>query len=302
MEETPSKVVYLRRLPITTIEKQAKPADLHYFNQGFRDISSYFVKDSMRPGTGIPIKHEDILLPYILNMSKDDRGFRKAVTDFYFDITTRVDPHDPVRNIGGTPLEISLEDPTKPLSADNLPVNIIDYLRYKHALSHPEVAPDQKSGAGDMLKAFYIYDPEREAENQERIEDLKDEALEAYGQIKGKASTIMRYLSVLEADRSRYEGNERAYLRSIADSNPVRFLEVHKDPDLKLKHFVNVTVELRILERVGDRLVWAETKEFFASDAQEAVAYLKDPKNNETYMSLRANVEERLKSRKKNKE
>lgn len=290
MEETQaSKIVYLRRLPLTSVEKHSNTEEAkEYFGSGYRAISSFFVHNSIRPGTGLTIAEEDILMPIVLGISIEDREYRSKVVDYFHSISTRVEPHmDEDSEVGGTPLEISLQNPSKPLDRTNLPVNIEDYIKWRHARVHPEVARNRQAGEGNPLKRYYIYDPIEFGKLNQQADDLKDRAIQAFSQIKDDVKRVRQYLSLLTVNPDAYKGKERTHLRKIADTDPEAFLKVHNDPNKDLEFLLNLAIQKNIFERIGNKLIWKESQAFFSSNIKDGVAILKDPKNSETLLQIK---------------
>lgn len=293
------KIVFLRRLPISNSEKNSTEETQEYFNQGNRSLGSYFVKDSVRPGTGLTLSEEKMLMPLIIDLHPEDREFMKASSNWFHDIYLKIPPHDPKRNVGGLRLNISLEDDSKPLSKDNLPRNVVDYVKYRFIKSHPNVALSEKAGSGNVLKEFYIYDEGVVKAENVAEQDVKDAAISAYLSIKDDAEKVLQFLIILNIPRDEYLGKESLVLRKQAEVNPSDFMKVFKNKHVEIIALLKEMLEAKIIERAGDRFVYVESKNIFAVDEKDALGFLKDPANSNDVLGFKAKIQKFRKERSK---
>lgn len=274
-----SRVVYLRRLPLVIHESNV---DLQndYFAFASRSVGGAFAKDSDRPLTGLTIGEENLLLPVVLNIPKEDRDFRQKVTDYYHSITTRVKGGNE-----GTALEIGLEFGGDEISEDgkflsNPPLNVGQYLAYKHAIVHPEVAESRSAGKGNSMKYYYIYDPATVTQDNVDLSDLKDVAVEAYLQVKKDNKKVDMYLTLLDVKHDGLSiGEKTLKLREIAEKKPVAFNKVHNDKNQAVAYFIDQAVLYKVFTKVGTRYLATESGEELGRDRKETIQYLKDSKN-----------------------
>lgn len=290
-----SKKVYLRRLPLSVQEANGEKNEeiKDYFDKGHREIGSYWPKDSVRPGTGLTIMEENSLMPRILNIENTDRDFRQRVTDYFHSITTRVDPTDK-KGQGGTTLEIGLEkDNNLPMDMmTNPPLNVKDYIHYRHAISHPWVAMSEEEGKGNMLAKFFVYDPAKEIKNKTSRGDKQDEAMAAYLSIKDSPTKVLQYLTLMNENPKDHVGLEVGTLRGLASTKAKKFLEVHNDTDKDYKFLVHELVTAKILKMVGTRYLTVEGNNMFAGNMEEAIAELKDPKNSQQLLIFKSMIKD----------
>lgn len=294
-----SRVVYLKRLPASIPESGAEgvPELMAYFANSYRAVGSFFPKNSMRPGTGISLTDENLLLPYVLNIDSTDRDFRMRVTDFYHAITTKVEPHD-VNGVGGTRLEIGLDNNEEPMSKDNLPLNAMDYIRYKQVLGHPEVAASKADGKGNSRKLYYIDNPLDVNKIDLSVADQKDAAMEAYFTIKKDPNKIVQYLMLLGTKNlSTIKGKEQVTLRNLAMTEPKNFLDVHLDKEKDAKYLIKDLVIANILELAGSIVLIKENREQIGGNEKEAVAYIRNPTNSKQIVILRSMLQQWKKSK-----
>jgi len=146
---------------------QDDPEVQEWYGQSYRAIGPYYENDTKSVATGLSFDEQRILLPHVTGIEPADRDFRRAVQDYYHTIQTRVPKN-------GVKLQISLENDALPLSNENMPLNIKDYLCYKHILNHPEVAKDQPEAQRYYNKKFYIHDADGASKEAVNINSLED--------------------------------------------------------------------------------------------------------------------------------
>lgn len=289
-----SKVVFLRRAPMSIPEaSNSNDAEVKaYFDNAFRALGSYWTKGSMRVGTGLNIQEENILMPYLLNIPAQDRDFREKATQFFHDISTKVDPVNSDGK-GGTRLEVGLfTDNDEPISEKNLPLNVSDYIRWRHALTHPEVAMSEEESRSSSLKHYYIFDPVTVRNTSVSDADFKDESFAGYLEVKKNPDVINQYLTLLNIDPAKHRGAESVKLREVAEKQPKEFLKVHLDKDKNGKFLIKSLVNAGVLEELGTRLLIKENGFQIGGTLQEAIAYLKDKENTQQLAIFKALVQD----------
>lgn len=298
-EHKNSKVIFIKRLPTSIHEATNKDPEVkNYFDSAMKSICSYWPKDSMRPGTGLTLGQENLLMSYVLNIPDTDRDFRQKVTDFYHGISTKIEPTD-LKGNGGTALEIGLESNNDAeVSKDNLPIKLMDYIRYKHIVSHPEVAESMDLGKGNPLKKYVLFDPEVETKSKIKRSNNNDAAISAYLEVKGNPSKVLQYLTLLKIDPAKYKNEEVVKLKELAERKPTDFLTVHNDKDKEYRYLILDLVTAGVLKSVGTRFMVVETNTQYAGTMEEAIATLKDPETSKQLMIFKSLVQD-YKKRKK---
>lgn len=261
---------------------QNDPEVQAWYGQAFRAIGPYF--DNKAPGSGLTFAEEGILLPEVIHMEYSDKDFRRAVTTFYHEFITRV-PKE------GIKLHVSLQDDSKPLSKDNLPVNIKDYLSFRHLLKHPEVAPDQATAEKMYTCKFYLVDPEGVSKEAVKINELEDQATVIYMKYKDDAIKLDQILTMLGVNIRGLKNDQKVLkLKEFAKKDPKlneyeqraefdRFIKVAEDKDLEYKYLIQEMIGAQYLRRVGTSIAYEESGETIADDMEGAVIFFKNPKN-----------------------
>lgn len=268
-----------------------------YFAASRVGIGSYFESvNSQKIGTGLSFTEEDLLLPYVLDIPSDDREFRKKVSEFYGDINTDV----PFRT--GAELEIGLNTSNdRPVSKDNLPIKVMDYLRYRHALKHPKVAITKEAGDGNMTKEFYIFDKENvQSKNSKKTQQM-DKALEEYLKIKNKPEEVEQMLTLLGVDPREFTGKDRENLmiealREKAEKTAEKFLEAFEQGDLQIRAWIVTMVNTGVLKKVGQKYLETQNSETIGNSMDEAIAFFKDEDQSAVVTMLKARMQEAIKA------
>lgn len=291
-----SKIIEIYRKP--TLLSQAQPKDTEaYFANSNVSIGSYFEKGSQKIGSGLDFSEEALLLPFMIDIPSEDREFRKKVSEFYAEITTTV-PYTT-----GTKLEIGLtQSNEKVLGKENMPINLMEYLRYRHAKNHPWVAASKEVGEGDQMKLFYIFDKQNmQAKNTEALNN-KDAAMQVYLTIKKKPEVVDHMLTLMGTDPREFKGlkNEEALkiekLNEYVNTKPAIFLKIYEGGDIEIKYRIETMVKVKVLKKIGDKYIDPQGKdgqdEIIANTLDELIWFMKDEVNSATVATLKARMQE----------
>lgn len=276
-------------------EAQKNEGVADFMSMSQKPIGPYYLSNTSKIiGSGLSLQEQEILLPYILNMSKEDRDFKKSVYNFYNSLVTKV----PFGN--GITLEIGLRiDNNKPISEDNLPLNVEQYVRYRHAKDHPWVASNRTEAQTNQLKTFYIYDPEaQEREDNDKMV-LQDKADSIWLQIKSQSGKINMLLTLIGLDERDYVGKneeikKQKAVRDFIDNNASKFLDIYEADRFELRYWLKAMTTAGVVQRVGSSFVVAENKKLLGNSELEALLFLEDKKNDDTVMFLKSNTQDVL--------
>lgn len=265
-----------------------------FLSESRRSIGSYW-KDShsVAVGTGLTFKEQELLLPELVDCEPTDRNFRNKVKEYYQNIRTSV-PYGT-----GVKLEIGLQkDNTLPVSESNMPIDLSNYLAYRHALGSPEVAPSLKEANGHIIQ-YYIFDPmadelENIAKNKHR-----DSALEKYLLVSKDANKVKMFLTLLNVDIRKKElsgvnaeGLRVEELKKLLDADPAKFLEIHEEKFFEEHYVIQSMINYKILTRVGEMIIDKEGGRTIGHNMDEAIVWLRTPENSESLLILKAKLQE----------
>lgn len=260
-----------------------------------KSIGSYWEStSSKRIGSGLNTDEEELLLPHLVDATADDRDFRAKVKTFYIDLDTPV-PH----SIGRT-LEIGLLDSNdKQLSKTNMPINIMDYLRYRHIIKHPHVAMSKEDADGNQLKEFYVFDKSAVIKKNTLKADEKDSAIQIYLEIKSDMTKVDSMLTLMEIDPREFEGPDAeelkvAALRELSDTKASEFVTAYKAADLSIRYWIKTMVNTNVLKIIGSKYLDGETNKLVGNNLEETIFFFKDEDNSEFVTLYKARMQEAL--------
>lgn len=274
-----------------------------------KSIGSYWESVSSKSiGSGLDYNEKILLMPHVIDTEPTDRDFRQKVAEYFKDIITRI-PF-------GTGLELEvglLVSNDKPMGARldskgniveeggklNLPIDIADYIRYRHALGHPQVAPDRKSAIGDTLKLYYIHDAELADHATLLANEESDKAMITYMEIKNKPEKVSAMLLLLGVDPRDFSGvngpaMQTERLRQIAVKDYDLFNKTYTTDNFELRVKVEGFLVTGIFNRVGDRVFETSTKKMIGKDMEDTIKILQDPSYSENMTIWSANYQDIL--------
>lgn len=275
-----------------------------YYGGALQNIGSFWESSNVnRIGSGLTVPEEKLLLPVILSLDATDREFNQKRNDFFAGLEIKVPYKD------GLELEIGLEDNTKKMSENNLPLNIHQYVRYRFAKAHPWTAESKEMAEGNQLKHFYVHDAVKATASTADLNDIKDEALAYYLTMKSNADKVNMMLVLLGVDYRNIEGQTEAQtkqlrqeqLRKLVNETAEKFKEAYEDKDFEVKYLVQALTNATVLKKVGTKYLITETGESIGT-YDEAVQYFKDENENSDKIGLlKAKLQEASKTGKKAK-
>lgn len=262
--------------------QQSDPEVKAWLGESFRGIGPYFKNKAT--ATGLSFEEEKLLLPELLHIEATDKQFRAAVNRYFDEIVTIVPK-------GGLELQIGLKDPSKPLSETNMPINITDYIRYRHLLEHRDVAMTEADAQKTFGKRFYLLDPERESKGALNLNSLEDKAMVIYMKYKDDNIKMDQILTMMSVNITNLKHAEKVLkLKAIAQKNPAlnehdqaeafnKFISTAEDKDLEYKYLIEEMIGAQYLSRVGNHILYAESGKKIGDNVEDTVLYFKNPKN-----------------------
>lgn len=294
-----SHIVSIHRLGTFLSRAQAKTSDT-FFSSNKESVGAYFEKGSSHKiGSGLSLDEEKLLLPEIIDTPADDRDFRKKVSEFFNEISTDV-PADT-----GQELEIGLlKDNTLPVSKDNMPISIMDFIRYRHAVGHPWTTVSKEVGEGNMTKKFYIFDKEALQTRKTETGKEKDAAMEIFLKVKREPEQVDQMLTLLGEDIRNYAKAKDApqrkedQLRLLVDTKPKEFKKIYEEGDLEVRSWIESMITTGVLKRTGKRIIDpeapSEENNELGVTIDEAIFWFKDEKNSSQVATLKARRQEAM--------
>jgi hypothetical protein len=290
-----SRIITIHRTSSLNEEAQTAGA-AEFMDLAKRSVGSYWHSSSARlVGTGLNLKERDLLMPEVLQIQPGDREYLPSLTQYFHEIKTDV-PKE------GTKLEIGLlEDNAAPISAKNMPINVSDYIRYRHALGHPFVASSQEKARGNQLIQFYVSDPTINAKEAKNDLKLQTEALELYlkltNQEENKVDMMLTLMQVdvrVFLDEVDPKLAKLTALKKLADTKSVEFVKTYKTQDFEIAYTLEGLVKTTVFKRIADTVVVSETRETIGNNQEEAIAWLKNPINSQALTVYKSKMQEAM--------
>lgn len=300
MSKRPEKIVFIKRKQTFIEESNADPEVQAYFDMSYRAIGSYYKETGKQYGTGLTKKEEAILMPEMTGFypDLDKREFRASVNEFFRNINTKVPPE-------GLRLNIALEHPEEPLSDQNHPVSIRDYITFKHAIQHPETGENKDEADMYQHKRFYVEDPDSVLTNASGLSEKEDAARIEYYKIAEDADKVEQMLVLLGVNAGVIKDPKERALRlkeyttidqnrsaAFNDEKLNRFMDIAGDKRLATKYLIEDMIRLNVLERVGMKILLAETGDLLGNDLTETALWFEDKGNSKEVNVLKARYKE----------
>lgn len=283
-----SRKVFIRRSAPFIARAQNSAKD--FYDNGAQSVGSYFeTVNSKRVASGLTMAEENLLIPAILGLHHEDRDYFKERNLYFANFETKIPPKN------GLELEVGLtESNSKPLSSTNLPLNVMDYLRFKHASGHPWVSASRAGASGNQLKQFFIFDEVAESGITSKANDQKDKALEYYLKVKADVNKVNMMLLLLGTDYRDIVGQNDTHtaelrgekLRELSTSKSTDLVSLYEDKDFDAKYSIEAMMRVGVIRKISGSYRVVETDEFLGRSIEEVVYYFKDEDQNSATISL----------------
>jgi hypothetical protein len=239
-------------------------------------LSSVYVnRQPLKPFTP---EEEKKYMQGILDVNPDHNDWPKYSKQYWAEMTIPV-------GFTGVELEIGMDD-------NDMPLQIVDYIKYRFALKHPHVAMTKAEMDADFNKRFYIQDLSREDKSRNNEIQMKKDADKEFIKLSSSPKDmkrVIRLLSNVNPDRMTVEQIENS-LYEIKNSNPKKFVRIATDKNLELKAEIEEMVTAGVLRKIGNQIIYID--EVLGENMDNAVVYLKDKKNSGTLTVMRAKLKE----------
>ena len=265
-----SKKIYLRREELLNHLPKAVRAE------AVSKLSSVYV--NRQPLKAFSIEEEKKFMNGILDVNPDHVDWPKHSKLFWAELTIPI-------GFTGVKLDISV-------GADGTPHSIMDYIKYRFALSHPHVALTEEEMKGDTTKRFYIQDLAREDSAKNATIQIRKDADREFIKISSHPTSmkrVLRLLSKSNPDRLTAEQVENA-LYEIKNSDPKKFIRVATDKHLEMKAEIDEMVSSGVLRKIGNQIIFID--EIIGDTIDDTVIHLNDKKNSGKLTVLRAKLKE----------
>lgn len=168
------------------------------------------------------------------------------------------------------------------------PVNLEEYLMYRHCLLYNDVAKDIALINSDPSLRFYIKDEAREAEKQKKLTEQKTKAMKNFVELNGTTSKFNAVYVAMCVSRNdnlseallKSQNEKIAAMIDFVNSNPDKFNRFVEDKNIQIKAFIETLVTRGELVRseFNQQLSTAEGT-FIGANMNEAIAWFENPEH-----------------------
>ena len=168
------------------------------------------------------------------------------------------------------------------------PVNITDYILYRHCLLYRDIAKDTALINCDPFVRFYLKDDAKDKERQQKlrqeINNAKRNYIEVIGDDEMFDAVYIQYCAVaglpivnsLLSERMDKENQ----LDKFSTSEPVKFNSIVKDRDLRIKSLIELLIARgEFVRSQFNQNITTQDGEFIGANMKEAIAWAKNPEN-----------------------
>ena len=168
------------------------------------------------------------------------------------------------------------------------PVNITDYILYRHCLLYRDIAKDTALINCDPFVRFYLKDDAKDKERQKKlrqeINNAKRNYIEVIGDDEMFDAVYIQYcvvagLPIVNSLLSERMDKE-SQLDKFSTSEPVKFNSIVKDKDLRIKSLIELLIARgEFVRSQFNQNITTQDGEFIGANMKEAIAWAKNPEN-----------------------
>lgn len=247
------------------------------------DVGSYY--SGQGPARALTYEQENLWMPMLINLDAKDPGFRTAITNYYKNLSIKID-------VNGMQLEIGLDE-------NGTPYNLEDYIKYLIAKKHPWMALNKEQCYSSEHLQFYFEDIAAEEEKQSKNLENSTKAYVEFAKLAEEEdkldwvlrTVISKYPQVgifSEIVKLKLE-KKKLKLSQVIEKDPEYFLEAVNDKDLIYKAEITSMVDAGVLTKEGNRFLNGSEN---LGSLDGVIAWMKDGNNSGDYAILKARLEQ----------
>lgn len=268
---------------LRTENKTNLPDDLYQLAK--KKIGSTFIKGTTIPVKGLSQEEIKEYMPIVLGMSPDDIKFNEAVNRYFHDITTEIPP-------AGKPLDISVDE-------SGNPVNIQDFIRYKHAVATSYVAnskeeADKQSGNEEFDASvnytFYIKDPLQVRKARKKKAQSHQQALSVYLEVTSDEEKANWVIDCYGKNHNKMDKDDiLPTLKEYFDDDPDTFVRIAKDENLETQSLIKRALSYNIITKEGNTYFFMDEP---LGTEIEAINHLRNKNNSSDLLKIKSQLDE----------
>lgn len=237
--------------------------------------------------TGLTVEEERILIPILTDVQTTDNAYQLEKRRFYESLHYAVPAN-------GLSLNITLPNPELPVSDENMPERVLDYVKYRQLMVNPKVAKSRDEAETNPFIRFYIEDRELENVNKLKKVERQEKASEFYKEIyqtddepKARRFLILNGFAFHEV-RAMSKAEVFTNLKDFSYKKPEEFIETYQDKHTDSRYAILELLQAGILKEIGTKIYITKSQQEIGKNREEAAIYLSDNTN----AMLRASLEE----------
>lgn len=174
------------------------------------------------------------------------------------------------------------------LHAYGSPVNIAEYLLYRHCLLYRDIAKDTAIINSDPYVRFYFRDDTKDRKRQQKLRQEINNAKRNYVEVIGNDdmfdAVYIQYCVIAGLPIVNSMLNDRlekeVQLDKFSMAEPVKFNNIVKDKDIEIKSFIELLISRgEFVRSKFNQNITTQDGEFIGANMKEAIAWAKDPDN-----------------------
>ena len=168
------------------------------------------------------------------------------------------------------------------------PVNITDYILYRHCLLYRDIAKDTALINCDPYVRFYLKDDAKDKERQQKlrqeINNAKRNYIEVIGDDEIFDAVYIQYCVVVGLPIVNSLLSERMdkenQLDKFSATEPIKFNSIVKDKDLRIKSLIELLIARgEFVRSQFNQNITTQDGEFIGANMKEAIVWAKNPEN-----------------------
>ncbi len=168
------------------------------------------------------------------------------------------------------------------------PVNLEQYIIYRHCLLYRDVAKDTALINSDPSIRFYIKDEAKEAEKQKKLTEYRMQAMRNFIELNGsKSKRNAVYIAIIASKNEnvseallKSDVEKNAYLMDYINTNPDKFNKFYLDKNITTRAFIEtLIVRGELVRSEFNQQISTSEGDLIGSNMNAAVAFFNNPTN-----------------------
>lgn len=286
------RIVTLRRKTNTRLPAVIVDETFAHLGGGFDSTTN----DTLR---GVNFDEEKAYLPDLVGCSPDSFDWSAKTRSFWEKFDVSIPTHGKRLNITSEKAKFKVPGTENEIMIDR-PVVVLDYLIWRFAQKHSEVASNLAECLAIKEKQFYIEDQDAEIKVKTTSLEIKNKARQKYLELAGGEVKDEAILRAIAFNTRELHGatiptklpDLLIFLNDISEKFPAAFTAAASDPDLKDRAFVSQLLDYQILISAGNQL-YDETQgiDAVAESVGEFIKLINQPAKSAYKAQLRAKLD-----------